>query len=521
MSQALKSTKVNGTYKLIDRYSILLDNPMLRQLRVKNSEYIFSFHIVKLYVNIGFSSCFACVIDSCTVNSHLSSQIGYCSDELSSSSEDKDVHHWGWSEYNATYNASYSVAPAYNAFSYTKSSQMSSYPFVGAYATYSGGGYIYLLNGTLKQVLGNLSLLQTNGWIDRQTRAVFVEFSVYNVNINLFAYCVFLFEFLPTGNVVSTVQVTPLDILGTQNGISLTTICYVVLVVVMIVLAVKEVRMLKRHGVRVYFKNFWSYVEWLMFAFTFAAMCMYLYRLYAAYELMGSFNAISNATVAKTRKYKYINLQLLANWNDLLNIMFGILAAFGTLKFFKILQFNKNITMIANVLTRAFEEIFYFVLSFMIVFMAFVQALNILFHKEFSGFSSIAASMQTSFSYVISLFDESFFAIIYSGSITAAVLFCSFSILIIFVLMGMFVTILTGAFEREKDAARLHKNEMGMFDYLKKKIQSVLGIGDETTLKMGPVYLEYLDTFEIRIDQLLNTIDTVIKPEKSTIEEHD
>jgi hypothetical protein len=49
-------------------------------------------------------------------------------------------------------------------------------------------------------------LAQTD-WLDVRTRAVFVEFTLYNGNANLFASVIMLIEFLSTGGPVFTQEV--------------------------------------------------------------------------------------------------------------------------------------------------------------------------------------------------------------------------------------------------------------------------------------------------------------------------
>ena len=48
------------------------------------------------------------------------------------------------------------------------------------------GGYYQDLSRTREESALQLALLKENLWLDRGTRAVFLDFSVYNGNINLF-----------------------------------------------------------------------------------------------------------------------------------------------------------------------------------------------------------------------------------------------------------------------------------------------------------------------------------------------
>lgn len=49
--------------------------------------------------------------------------------------------------------------------------------------------------------------LQQQNWIDVRTRAVFIEFSLYNANVNLFASVTLLVEYLSTGGAVPSFNI--------------------------------------------------------------------------------------------------------------------------------------------------------------------------------------------------------------------------------------------------------------------------------------------------------------------------
>lgn len=48
-------------------------------------------------------------------------------------------------------------------------------------------------------ILSTLESLSRSRWLDSHTRAVFVEFSVYNANVNLFCIVTLLFETAAVG----------------------------------------------------------------------------------------------------------------------------------------------------------------------------------------------------------------------------------------------------------------------------------------------------------------------------------
>ena len=78
---------------------------------------------------------------------------------------------------NNYYKPAYSWERVYHAFQYRTASELNGYPVIGTCNSYWGGSNVYEMRGKKSYLQGNLTLLQFNNWIDRQTRAVIIEFS--------------------------------------------------------------------------------------------------------------------------------------------------------------------------------------------------------------------------------------------------------------------------------------------------------------------------------------------------------
>ena len=72
-------------------------------------------------------------------------------------------------------------------FKYLSADKLKEESYWGRLAVYGGGGYIQVLPETSDDLQSALLQLQKDEWIDAGTRAVFVDFSTYNPNDNLFA----------------------------------------------------------------------------------------------------------------------------------------------------------------------------------------------------------------------------------------------------------------------------------------------------------------------------------------------
>ncbi|CAH1239179.1 PKDREJ [Branchiostoma lanceolatum] len=84
---------------------------------------------------------------------------------------------------------------------YTFVSFANGFPYVGQHGIYRGGGYVASL-GTTNQSSSNITAyLQQHSWLDNQTRAVFIEVTLYNPHVDLFSVFSIAVEFTNTGGV--------------------------------------------------------------------------------------------------------------------------------------------------------------------------------------------------------------------------------------------------------------------------------------------------------------------------------
>jgi len=93
------------------------------------------------------------------------------------------------------------VVPYYTA------EELGSSSYSGRVTTYPGGGQVVYLNPV--NASGTQDILDTlyqGRWMDEQTRALFVDFTTYNGNINKFCNMRIAFEMPNYGGVISTLK---------------------------------------------------------------------------------------------------------------------------------------------------------------------------------------------------------------------------------------------------------------------------------------------------------------------------
>ena len=100
-----------------------------------------------------------------------------------------------------------------DAWFYKSASDTGSRDFWGKVATYGGGGYTKELTKELANATAIINELKNNLWLEQGTRVLFIDFTTYNANINLFCIVRLVFEFPATGGVFPSHQFNTVKLL--------------------------------------------------------------------------------------------------------------------------------------------------------------------------------------------------------------------------------------------------------------------------------------------------------------------
>ena len=84
----------------------------------------------------------------------------------------------------------------------------------------AGGGYTFTFKRTMDHTIRLLEELERYEWVDVHTRALFIEFTLYNANANLFGSAILLIEFMSTGSAITSCEVKVTGISQTFKTVS-------------------------------------------------------------------------------------------------------------------------------------------------------------------------------------------------------------------------------------------------------------------------------------------------------------
>ena len=366
----------------------------------------------------------------------------------------------------------------------------------GRFATYSGGGYVVDLPLNKTEASGVVGGLKQNGWIDRATRAVFVDFSAYNANTETFLSVRILFEFLPTGGIM------PYPILRVLHPLTYTSssdifraafeFIFATITLFYLITEGRELRNARRaRTLSVYWGNKWNILDWIVALLSVAVIVLRLYVFVYILEIRRRIEAMQADD-------EYVNLQPVMFQLQQVQNLNSINALLLFLKVFKYLAVIPQMDLLFGTLQVAGLELVLFSVLFSIVILGFGMAFYMAFGLEVHGYRSVSASLISLFQLVLGIFDYD--ELWNANRVLAPVLFGCFSVLVILILMNIFLAIINDAFavvsERQKQAKSLTGIFRALFykKVLHRQFDAMLSdIEDTAAFKSSKELMEKID----------------------------
>ncbi|CAF3719120.1 unnamed protein product, partial [Adineta steineri] len=425
--------------------------------------------------------------------------ISICEDSYSFFNEETQLFQPGWK--NETIEDEAYSSSILKAFNYSTSDELDTYSYTGEFGTYRGGGYVYEFRGRLSDMKTNLSRLHQLDWIDEKTRAVFIQLTLYNPSVQLLTAVTLLAEFLPTGGVYTTACFEPINFYTFTSILQLVcTIFYIFFIIYFIII---EIQLLFELRLK-YFHQFWSLIQLGIIGCSLGSIGVYFWRFQETNRISQLFE--------QTNGYIYINLQLAVYVNDILTFLLGYCCFFSTIKFIQLFRFNQRISLFAETLKYCAKELISFSLMFAIVFISFLSLFYLLFVSKLSSCSSLLQTAQMLFEMTLMKFNAS--QISGADAFLGPFCFTLFMLLVVFVCLSMFLSIISNGFHHAKEN---QKEDQIMLSFMLKKFLRWTGlkklnqteIQEERDCRMRSQYVDSIDIFSNRIDQLLEAFDKI------------
>ena len=386
-------------------------------------------------------------------------KISTCNEFYSLFKEDEDNYLPGWQIANVTAEANTTSNATISPWTYQTSNELGSIPFLGLVGTYSGGGYAFDLSSA-NATEAYLNYLKQNSWIDYRTRAVFVEVAIYSAQVNLFGVATFLTEWMPTNGIVFFNNIKVARLYQHENDLQLVMlVCEIFLAVFVLAFMYIELKKIFRLR-RSYLKDPWNWLEITQIFLILTCAGALLQRTNYTNQAIERMNAEPD---------KFVSFIQTITWDEIFGYLLAFLVFFANLKLLKLIRFNHRIYLFTKTISNAAGPL----MSFMIVFTVFYIAYCVLFYSLFGSilpeYSSLLVTIETLFNTVMGAFD---FEIIRENNRTLGpIIFFSFMMIMVMILLNVFLTILMDSFAEVQEDELLVSEDAVVVDMMIKRFK--------------------------------------------------
>ncbi|XP_039577471.1 polycystic kidney disease protein 1-like 2 [Passer montanus] len=427
--------KIYGSYKgfITDGNSKLVGSARIRQVRVKG--------------------------DTCPISPRLQHVAEECHAPYSLQTEDTSVYgeHWNSSALDNSSDLS-------SAWQYQSQSKLRGHPSWGKLAIYSGGGYVIHLGTDPKNASRILQYLFNNVWLDTFTRAVFVEFTVYNANVNLFCIISLMFESNALGAFFTSAELQSVRLYPYTDSLHIFVVAAEVIYFLFIVYyMIVQGKLLKSLRWR-YFHSKWNLLEMAIILISWSALSVFVKR-----TVLGT----RDISYYQEHKEDSISFSETARADAVLGYLIAFLVLLSTVKLWHLLRLNPKLNMITSTLRRAWGDISGFITIIAIMFLAYSIAANLIFGWKLYSYKTLLDSAETMVSLQLGIFNYE--EVLDYNPILGSFLIGSCIIFMTFVVLNLFISVILVAFSEEQKHYQASEEEE-IVDLMLMKLFSFFGI---------------------------------------------
>ncbi|XP_064637018.1 polycystin-1-like protein 2 [Lineus longissimus] len=405
--------------------------------------------------------------DTCNVEDEMAPFIHHCRDSYNWADDDTKPYYPGWvkpPEENIT-----ELKKQNSPWVYKSGLKLKNAPFVGQISVYKGGGYTRNLGRTTGQTQKIIQELHDENWVDARTRAVFIEFTLYNGNVNLFASVIMVAEFMSAGGIQPTTEYKIFRLYSYVGGFGIVVlIAEIIFAIFVIYYFFRESNHIRKQRLK-YFKDFWNLMEFATLTGAVTCVAMYIMK-----KILGS---VAMDALKESGSSDFVNFQAIALWDELYGSLQSSLVFIATIKFIKILKFNRRIGMLGSTISQAGKDLKVFIIAFFIYFLAFCQFAYLLFGRTLSKYDNFIGAVEALFAFALGDFD--FEELKSASPILGPIFFFLYVGIVYFVLMAIFLTIINDSFAAVKENTTLQSNDYELVSFMVKRFKGMFGITEK------------------------------------------
>lgn len=225
----------------------------------------------------------------------------------------------------------------------------------GQYRRYGSGGYTLDFPRDQSAALATISQLRNQSWVDKHTRAVLVEFSIFNPATKLFMVTTLVFECLTSGGTLPHFSMFTCKLLNlTTLGDLFTLASEVVYMLMVLVYMHREVKKAQKSDLVEYFSDPWTWLHMVILLLSWLAFVVFIYRLVLVSRLFSLYTDHSGDV--------FLPVYRAAVWDRLLTYILAANATLVTVYFTRLLKFNKRMLVLGETVRQCFKPLLTYLL---------------------------------------------------------------------------------------------------------------------------------------------------------------
>ncbi|MBN3294620.1 PK1L2 protein, partial [Polypterus senegalus] len=423
-----------GTYPgfITDGNSKLVGSARIRQVRVRNN--------------------------TCPLVKSVQRLVPGCNSPYSWDTEDTNSYGPGW-------NDMLSNTSQFSSFwKYQTQDILRGHPIWGSSALYRGGGYVADLGTDSQTAKSILQYLFNNTWLDLYTRAVFVEFTVYNANVNLFCIVTLMMETSAIGAFQFGSELHNVRLYQSPGGLHIFVMASEAIYFLFILYYMFIQGKLMKEQKWLYFKSKWNLLELVIIILSWSALSVFIKR-----TLLGN----RDVDYYQSHKDQFASFYDTAAADSVLGYIIAFLVLLATVKLWHLLRLNPKLHMITSTLRRAWTDISGFITVIVIMFLSYSIASNLLFGWTLYSYRTLMEASLTMVSLQLGIFNYE--EVLNYNPVLGAFLIGSCIVFMTFVVLNLFISVILVAFSEEQQQHQPSEEEE-IVDLMLIKLCSFFGL---------------------------------------------
>lgn len=347
------------------------------------------------------------------------------------------------------------------AWVYESGGEEANFASSGTFWTYRGDGYGAELAVNIDRSNRTVQELKELLWLDRRTRATFLEFILFNPNANVFQFVSMRVEFALTGLAKTDVSDTVIRLYATGFNAIYVKVVEIAFVVLLLANAGVFVFLATAMSPRDLWRQIRSYLDVLLFVAGVAMIAVYVLRYIITQNLV---------TQIKGSVIHFLPFQRAVFYHKLFIYLLALITSLAVLKFVVILRLSERFAKFGAMLKASFIDIASVGILYFLVIVAYSMLCTVAFRNHYV-FSSFIQSVEMLFAMSLGEFRrmEQFLA---NPTVIVQLFVMTYSIFSNIVMLNILIAVIVEAHEEFRKKTTLRPTDHELVQEMARQVET-------------------------------------------------